>query len=356
MDRLKAIVSARSGIVFNTKETVMLLNDCLIEAFPSHHLDAMRGLTGVKLILIDEGDIFPPGEQENARIVSERYIGKSDPIIAMVSTPHLPGGLFEKIQLEDDKTCIYHRLYLNYRVGLNKVYTEQDIIEAMKSPSFQREYDLKYGYGVGNVVTPMEIEMAIKLGEEMKNISSNQHTTKTLGVDAGYGSSKFAFVMSEFIDNKARVIVSKEFERAHHEAMVDIAYSLIVGHYIDKVYIDAANVSFIKSLKRRFGDEIVDYERDPFIHSSRIVPVSFGSGNGSKMISHIKFVFGSGYIGIDQSQHASLITQIRVAKTLENGNLDKSKGNITFDLFDAFRLSLLRYTQDGVEIIRRSNK
>jgi hypothetical protein len=235
MDRLKTIVSQRSGIVFNTKETVMLLNDCLIEAFPSHHLDAMRGLTGVKLILIDEGDFFPPGEQENARIVSERYIGKSDPIIAMVSTPHLPGGLFEKIQLEDDKTCIYHRLYLNYRVGLNKVYTEQDIIEAMKSPSFQREYDLKYGYGVGNVVTPMEIEMAIKLGEEMKSISSNQHTTKTLGIDAGYGSSKFAFVVSEFIDGKVRVIVSKEFERAHHEAMVDIAYSLIVGHYIDKV-------------------------------------------------------------------------------------------------------------------------
>jgi hypothetical protein len=223
----------------------------------------------------------------------------------------------------------------------------------MRSPSFEREYNLKYGYGVGNVVTPLEIDMAIKLGEEMKNISPNQHTTKTLGIDAGFGSSKFAFVVSEFIDGKVRVIVSKEFDRPHHEAMLDVAFNMIVGHAIDKVYVDASNVSFIKSLKRRFSDEIVDYERDPFIHSSRIVPVSFGSGNGTKMISHLKFLFGSGYIGIDQSQHASLITQIRVAKTLETGNLDKSKGNITFDLFDAFRLSLLRYTGDGVEVIRK---
>src|SRR5919107_2120658 len=62
MDRLKAIVSERSGIVFNTKETVMILKNTMIEAFPSHHLDAMRGLTDVKMILIDEGDYFPISE------------------------------------------------------------------------------------------------------------------------------------------------------------------------------------------------------------------------------------------------------------------------------------------------------
>jgi hypothetical protein len=85
----------------------MILKDCFIEGFPSHYLDVMRGLTDVKLILIYEGDFFPPSEQENAKIVSERYIGKSDPIIAMVSTPHLPGALFETIENEDNKTCIY---------------------------------------------------------------------------------------------------------------------------------------------------------------------------------------------------------------------------------------------------------
>ena len=139
IDRLKAIVSERTGIVWNTKETVFLLNHCIIEVYPSHHIDSMRGLTDVKLILIDEGDFFPPGEQENARIVSERYIGKSDPYIIMVSTPNLPGGLFEKIELEDDKTCIYHRLHLPYTVGLGRIYTQQDIAEARKIPIISEE-------------------------------------------------------------------------------------------------------------------------------------------------------------------------------------------------------------------------
>jgi hypothetical protein len=157
----------------------------------------------------------------------------------MVSTPNLPGGLFEKIELEDDKTCIYHRMFLPYTVGLGKVYTQQEIAEAMKSPSFQREYNLQYGYGIGNVVTPLEIEQALALGKSMEHLSTNDiHTTKTLGIDAGYGNSKFAFVVSEYIYGKVRVIHSREFEHAHHEAMVDIAYNLIVGgggyNYIDK--------------------------------------------------------------------------------------------------------------------------
>jgi hypothetical protein len=35
-------------------------------------------------------DFFPPGQQQDARDVSERYIAKSDPWIVMVSTPNAP--------------------------------------------------------------------------------------------------------------------------------------------------------------------------------------------------------------------------------------------------------------------------
>jgi hypothetical protein len=55
---------------------VIELNGVKIEAFPSHHLDAMRGLTNVSFILLDEADFFPPGQQQDARDVSERYIAK----------------------------------------------------------------------------------------------------------------------------------------------------------------------------------------------------------------------------------------------------------------------------------------
>jgi hypothetical protein len=73
IDRLKGLFS-NAGIFFDTKETVLELNGCIIEAFPSHHLDSMRGLTDVRFILLDEADFFPIGQQQDARDVSERYI------------------------------------------------------------------------------------------------------------------------------------------------------------------------------------------------------------------------------------------------------------------------------------------
>jgi hypothetical protein len=48
----------------------------------------MRGLPNVSFILLDEADFFPPGQQQDARDVSERYIAKSNPYIVMVSTPN----------------------------------------------------------------------------------------------------------------------------------------------------------------------------------------------------------------------------------------------------------------------------
>jgi hypothetical protein len=46
----------------------------------------MRGLLNVSIILLDGADFFAPGQQADARDVSERYIAKSNPYIVMVST------------------------------------------------------------------------------------------------------------------------------------------------------------------------------------------------------------------------------------------------------------------------------
>ena len=84
--RMKALFE-RLGITFDSKETVIELNGCSIEAYPSNHIDAFRSLTNPKFILMDEGDFFRKFEQDDVRHVSERYIAKSDPFIVMVSTP-----------------------------------------------------------------------------------------------------------------------------------------------------------------------------------------------------------------------------------------------------------------------------
>src|SRR6478672_1152390 len=110
--RLKAIFSNKLGLYFTNKETVLELNGCMIEAYPSNHLDSFRTLTNPKFIFIDEADMFRKGEQVDVRHVSERYIGKSDPYIVMVSTPAGPGSLFYQIEAEPEDTCLYRRLKL----------------------------------------------------------------------------------------------------------------------------------------------------------------------------------------------------------------------------------------------------
>ena len=91
IDRMKKLFATSKDLVsFDTKETVIELNNVKIEAFPSHHLDTMRGLPNVSFILLDEADFFPPGQKQDARDVSERYIAKSNPYIVMVSTPNAP--------------------------------------------------------------------------------------------------------------------------------------------------------------------------------------------------------------------------------------------------------------------------
>ena len=131
------------SLAFDSKETVVELNGVHIEAYPAHHLDAMRGLPNVSFILLDEADFFPR-EQQDARDVSERYIAKSNPWIVIVSTPNAPDGLFEKIEREPENACLYRRLFLDYTYGLGKIYSDREIEKAKASPSFEREYNLKY--------------------------------------------------------------------------------------------------------------------------------------------------------------------------------------------------------------------
>jgi hypothetical protein len=99
------------GITLGGSSTSMKINGVTITAYPSNHLDSMRGLDNVSFILLDEADFFPKHEQENARIISERYIQKSNPYIVMVSTPNRPDGLFASIEKEPFDTCIYKKLF-----------------------------------------------------------------------------------------------------------------------------------------------------------------------------------------------------------------------------------------------------
>jgi len=223
--RIKRLFYDKGLVVFDNKETVVELNGVKIEAFPSHHLDAMRGLQNVSFILLDESDFFPPGQQKDARDVSERYIAKSNPYIVFVSTPNAPDGLFERIEKEPEDTCLYKRLFLDYTYGLKKIYTPEEIEKAKASPSFEREYNLKYLGRIGNVFHTKDIEAAIERGKKYNPdipqpgsheylnylVASNNNIMKVMGIDPAWGSSAFGIVITAVVDGMVQVLYAEEY-------------------------------------------------------------------------------------------------------------------------------------------------
>ena len=67
----------------------------------------------------------------------------------MVSTLYAPDVLFDCIEKEPEETCIYKRILMDYTYGLGRIYTKEEIEKAKLSPSFEREYNLKYLGGIG---------------------------------------------------------------------------------------------------------------------------------------------------------------------------------------------------------------
>ena len=119
--RMKNLFAAEPhNITFETKETVLELNNVRIEVYHSHHIDAFRALENPKFMLLDEADFFPVGQQADARNVCERYFAKSDPYIVMVSTSNAPNGLFQAdlIGFIQEKKLRRQRLLLHLKESI----------------------------------------------------------------------------------------------------------------------------------------------------------------------------------------------------------------------------------------------
>ena len=243
--RMKGLFEHKLGITFANKETVLELNGCSIEAYPSNHLDAYRALDNPKFILLDEADFFRKSEQEDVRHVSERYIAKSDPFIVMVSTPYAPDGLFDSIEKEPEEICIYKRIFLDYTFGINKIYTKEEIEKAKQSPSFEREYNLKYLGRIGNVFHTKDIDVALEKGQTI--VAANKMSPKSMGIDPGWGSSPFGIVITQWTDDQIHVLYAEEFERPDYNEMLSKIWNLMTEFELSrkngKIYVDGANPS-----------------------------------------------------------------------------------------------------------------
>lgn len=284
------------NVIQRQTDYLLEINGCSIQAYPSHNLASFRSLDRVKFILGDECDFFPVGQQQEVRDVSERYIGKSDPWIVLVSTPNISGGLFEKI--EQEKNSLYTKIYLPYTVGLNKIYTREEIEKA------KREYNLRYNWGIGNVFLETDIQECISPNGHQYNGSSDI----SIGIDVGFGSSKFGICVLQLNNGRIEVLYAKEYSRQKYEDMLNLVGQLRFQYNPTKIYCDSANPEFIKSLKVRFSEN-PDYESvisqankegiDPE-YRQFVIPFSF-SQMGKELLGKLEHLVSKHWLSIPES-------------------------------------------------------
>jgi hypothetical protein len=339
--RLKNIFERRLGIYFDNKKTVLELNGCSIEAYPSNHIDSFRSLDNPKFILLDESDFFRKGEQEEVRHVSEGYIGKSDPYIVMVSTPNNPGGLFYQIEQEPEEACLYKRLKMDYHYGLGKIYSQEEIDKAKQSPGFHREYGLQYLGKVGNVFNELQIKKAIELGDKysLAKMPVSNLTIHSIGVDIGFGSSLTAIVATEYLkeQSKVRVIYSQEWEHGDPQAIVNLIFNLNLHYGTDNTFtwVNGSNRAFCNLLKVAFSESL-NWEKCRITPDSmKVLPVSFEAEH-KQMLSHLAMMISKEYLCIPK-EYDKLIISLRMAYANEL-SIDKERTSYS-DSLDALRLS-----------------
>ena len=364
IDRMKKLFH-NLNIYPENKETVLELNGVKIEAFPSHHLDTIRGLPNVSFILLDEGDYLPIGQQQEVRDVCERYILKSNPWIVMVSTPNSPLGLFQKIQKEPEETCIYKRIFLDYTYGLNRIYSNEEIEKAKMSPSWEREYCLKFSGLIGNTFHEADIQKAIALGDSYDVNLISPETIKVLGIDSGFSSSAFGVCLLEMIDGTIQVRIAEQYEMIRYEDAVTKIKNILTtmnqwsinqeNLEAVKIYCDGSAPEFVRSLKLLVGEddspqywkEQLDQCRKFDLNAAdfmQVIPVNFGAGGAIDLLLHTKELLEyspRSLIGIN-SKFDKLVTALRTAVSDNQGRLSKEDTSYD-DILDATMLALKHF-------------
>lgn len=310
----------KDKIPYQATDYEIRLKGNLIKCFPSMNIDAARSLPNPKLILIDEAAFFNMVEDHEVRAIAERYQAKSNAQVVIYSTPGVPDGMFYDLMKENPSQ--YHKIKLFYTEGLIPhptkpeltIFDPKKINEAMKSPSFQREYNLQWGYGWGDVYNLGELNNCIK-----------EYALKPMGytemaLDPGYGSSKFGILIWQNINGKMQVLYEHQLVRPNQSDALRLIRLLFVQYNVRRLHIDSNNPELIAE----FSNEI-DTTSFSFRQSGLdALSISANLVRDQQVEIHPKF--------------EELIRQMRSAKRdSKNGDLDKAHQSL--DLVDCFRMA-----------------
>jgi hypothetical protein len=118
-------------------------------------------------------------------------------------------------------------------------YTQEKKSKKLESPSFEREYNLKYLGKVGNVFHMLDLEAAIctqQEGQQMEDWSTSTMLGRSMGIDVAWGNtSKFAIVITQYRNNKVEIFYAESFEKPQMNEIINHILQLKQRHHITKV-------------------------------------------------------------------------------------------------------------------------
>jgi hypothetical protein len=268
----------------------------------------------------------------------------------------MPGGLFERVEL--DEHSIYNKIFLPYTVALGTVFSKKQKRSSQEqkrsSLSFEREYNLKYLGGIGNLIPIQDIESAIEeydLGDE---VTTSPYFTRWCGIDPGYSSSLFGIVVMQLNNDKLECVYTAELNKPLYTDTLHLIRKLVSKFHLCHVYIDMSASHLIHELKHGY-DEYISYEKlSPEVLERQIssacgepliIPINFQKMH-RLMAKHAVKALAHKRVRI-HPKFEDLINSLKSVTTRDDQySIDKSKSAHN-DLFDAFRLSLLALKAEG---------
>ena len=243
MALLKRLKNMFDGHDFQGTMSSMELDGVTVATFPTNNLQSMRGIDKVSYTFIDEFDFFFKKDAKEALTLAERYIAKSNTKIALISTPNNPTGIMAS--MEKDQNHLYTIMRLDYSHGVRaNVFTPEEIEEAKKSASFEREYNLSYATSEGNIFSYLLIDAITKQYDF--NMGKGY---KVLAVDPAFGSSEFGICGVQKKDDKYYITEALAFKRPDIAVMLDLIEEKRKNY--DKIVVDAARPEVIQGLRNR---------------------------------------------------------------------------------------------------------
>lgn len=200
-----------------------------------------------------------------------------------------------------------------------------NFVNSINSEQTRRQYE----YSLTQFLKHYQIDMDSFLGLSQKEYKYNSACTTSIGIDPGFGSSKFAITVLQYEDSIIKVLYAKQWDRPSYEDMINQVVRLKFEYNPTKIYIDSANPDFIKSVKIQFRDnpdyesviEQANHEKVDYEYRMQVIPVSF-SQHGKDLLGRYQYFVSKGLFSIP-STFADLIMDMRTASYLDNGNLDK---------------------------------